>query len=186
MQAILNNITKILTAMSLSAIVAGTASATNNGAYFASATLKNANGQDIGIASFTEDATGLLHVNVQAKGMSLGPHGIHIHAVGNCSHGATPFSGAAGHHNPLEREHGLNNPLGAHAGDLPNIEVNASGVGQLNDSTDRATLSPGPTTVFDTDGSALVIHVAQDDQVTNPTGNSGAREACGVIEHYKP
>jgi len=183
MQAILNNMTKILTALSLSAIVAGTASAANNGAEHASATLKNVNGQVIGFASFTEDANGLLHVNVHVKGLSVGPHGIHIHAVGNCSHGATPFSGAAGHHNPLSREHGLNNPLGAHAGDLPNLKVNASGVGLLNDSTNRATLSAGPTTVFDADGSALVIHVAQDDQVTNPTGNSGAREACGVIEH---
>lgn len=182
MQRILGNITKILTALSLSAVAAGTASAPNNGAEYASATLKNAGGQVIGFASFTEDATGLLHVNVHVKGLSVGPHGTHIHAVGDCSHGATPFSAAGGHHNPLVREHGLNNPLGAHAGDLPNLEVNASGVGHLNDSTDRATLSPGPTTVFDPDGSALVIHVAQDDQVTNPTGNSGARVACGVIE----
>jgi len=182
MQAIFINIFKILTALSLSTIVAGTASAVNKGAEYASATLKNANGQTMGVASFTEDATGLLRVKVDVKGLSIGLHGIHIHAVGNCSHGATLFSGAGGHHNPLGREHGLNNPLGAHAGDLHNLEVNASGAGHLNDSTDRATLSPGPTTLLDADGSTLVIHVAQDDQVTNPTGNSGAREVCGVIK----
>ena len=183
MPAIFNNIIKILTALSLSTIVPGTASAANKGVEYASATLKNANGQTIGTASFTEDATSLIRVKVDVKGLSVGPHGIHIHAVGNCSHGATLFSGAGGHHNPLGREHGLNNPLGAHAGDLPNLEVNASGAGHLNDSADHATLSPGPTTLFDADGSTLVIHVAQDDQVTNPTGNSGAREASGVIQH---
>jgi len=183
MQAIFNNIIKVLTALSLSTIVVATASAANKGVEYASATLKNANGQTMGVASFTEDATSLLRVKVDVKGLSVvGPHGIHIHAVGNCSHGATLFSGAGEHHNPLGREHGLNNPLGAHAGDLHNLEVNASGAGHLNDSTDRATLSPGPTTLFDADGSTLVIHVAQDDQVTNPTGNSGAREACGVIK----
>jgi Cu-Zn family superoxide dismutase len=178
MKKIVKDIAKMLTALSLSAVATGNASAANDGAEYASATLKNAGGQIIGFASFTEDATGLLHVNVHVKGLTVGPHGTHIHAVGNCS----PFSAAGGHHNPLGHQHGLDNPLGAHAGDLPNLEVNASGVGHLNDSTDRATLSPGPTTVFDSDGSALVIHAAQDDQVTDPTGNSGARIVCGVIE----
>ena len=182
MQAILKDIAKMLVALSLSA-AAGTAVAANDGAEYASATLKDVNNKVIGFASFTEDATGRLHVNVHVKGLSVGPHGTHIHATGNCSHSATTkFAGAGGHHNPLLREHGLNNPSGAHAGDLPNLEVNASGVGHLNDSTDRATLSPGPTTVFDPNGSALVIHALQDDQFTNPTGNSGDRIACGVIE----
>lgn len=175
------SIANAIAALSLSA-VAATASAALPGVTFASATIKNADGRIIGFASFTEDATGILHANVHVKGLSVGPHGVHIHAVGSCSHGATPFSGAGGHHNPLGHQHGLDNPLGAHAGDFPNLEVNAFRVGHLNDSTDRATLSPGPVSVFDENGSAIVIHASQDDQITDPTGNSGPRVACGVIE----
>jgi Cu-Zn family superoxide dismutase len=148
------------------------------GAAHASAVLQDINGQAIGFARFTEDATGRVHVNVHVQGIAPGWHGIHIHAAGSC----TPtFAAAGGHHNPLGHQHGLDNPLGAHAGDLPNLTVNAAGVGHLNTTTDRATLSPGPTSLFDADGSALVIHAAPDDQVTDPTGNSGGRIACGVI-----
>jgi Cu-Zn family superoxide dismutase len=75
----------------------------------------------------------------------------------------------------------LDNPLGAHAGDLPNLTVNGTGRGHLNAMSDLATLSIGLVSLLDTDGSAVVIHAAEDDQLTNPTGNSGARVACGVI-----
>lgn len=153
--------------------------AQGNGAGHASARIVDAAGNEVGFARFTEDATGLLHVNVHVKGISTGQHGIHLHAVGSC----TPmFAAAGGHHNPLARQHGLHNPNGAHAGDLPNLEVNAAGVGRLVGTTDRATLSAGPTTLFDADGSAIIIHADADDQRTDPTGNSGARIACGVIQ----
>lgn len=152
--------------------------ARNDSAAHASAVLTDVNGQAIGFARFTEDATGRVHVNVHVRGIAPGPHGIHIHAVGSC----TPtFAAAGSHHNPLGHQHGLESPHGAHAGDLPNLTVNGASVGHLNTTTDRATLSPGPTSVFDADGSALVIHAAPDDQVTDPTGNSGDRIACGVI-----
>ncbi len=72
-------------------------------------------------------------------------------------------------------------PPGAHAGDLPNLVVNVAGNGHLNATSDRATLSPGLRSVFDANGSALVIHANWDDQVTDPTGNSGGRIACGII-----
>jgi Cu-Zn family superoxide dismutase len=139
----------------------------------------NTSGAEIGQASFTEDAAGVLHVNVHVKDLAPGLHGIHLHAVAACS---PDFAAAGGHHNPLARQHGLDNPLGSHAGDLPNLEVNPAGVGRLVTTTDRATLSPGATTLFDVDGAAIVIHAAADDQLTNPTGNSGARVACGVIQ----
>jgi len=151
----------------------------NDGAEHASATLKNTAGEIIGEARFVEDATGLVHVNVHVKGLSAGDHGIHIHAVGAC---LPTFLAAGGHHNPLGHEHGLDNPDGPHAGDLPALTVNPAGIGHLDVVTDRATLSPGTTTIFDADGSALVIHADPDDQVTDPTGNSGARIACGVIQ----
>jgi len=150
----------------------------------AGGTFVDAAGQTIGWVRLVEDETGVVHVNVHVAGLTPGRHGIHIHAIGAC----TPtFAAAGGHYNPLGREHGLDNPNGAHAGDLPNLIVNANGVGHLDATTDGVTLSPGPTTVFDPTvgavGSAFIIHANEDDQVTNATnGNSGARVACAVIE----
>lgn len=167
----------LLSLLAMVVLTIGAASA-NAGAVHASAELRDAAGQVIGFAHFTEDATGQVHVNVHVKGLTPGLHGIHLHAVGSCS---PTFAAAGGHHNPLGHQHGLDNPLGAHGGDLPNLVVNSAGVGRLNAMTDRATLSPGAITLFDADGSALVIHAGPDDQVTDPTGNSGGRIACGVI-----
>jgi Cu-Zn family superoxide dismutase len=148
----------------------------------AEARLIDVDGRSVGWARFTEDATGTLHVSVHVKGLSAGLHGIHLHAVGACTLGtATAFSSAGAHHNPLGRTHGLSSLTGSHAGDLPNLVVNRARIGHLNGKTDLATLSSGPTSLFDPDGSAVIIHAAEDDQVTNPTGNSGARIACGVI-----
>lgn len=155
--------------------------AQNDGSKGASATLKDVDGQIIGSAKFMEDATDIVHVNVHVKGISPGLHGIHIHAIGSCE---PTFAAAGGHHNPLGHQHGLNNPDGSHAGDLPNLTVNEAGIGYLTTTTDRVTLSPGPITLFDANGSVLVIHANPDDQVTDPTGNSGDRIACGVIEGH--
>ena len=97
------------------------------------------------------------------------------------------FTAAGGHYNPFGKEHGLDNQNGPHAGDLPNLVVNGDGVGHLNATTDRVTISAGPATLFDSTagavGSALIIHEHEDDQVTN-VGNGGSlgRIACGVIE----
>jgi Cu-Zn family superoxide dismutase len=151
-----------------------------NGATAATAHLVGPDGTPVGWAMFTEDAAGRLHVNVQVDGMTPGRHGIHLHAVGSCVGPA--FTSAGGHHNPLGVAHGLDTEAGGHAGDLPNLEVNVVGRGRLQATSDRATLTPGPTSLVDADGAAIVIHAAEDDQVTNPTGNSGARVACGVIE----
>jgi superoxide dismutase, Cu-Zn family len=159
--------------------VSVTAYAAGDGALRASATIYSPTGDVIGWARFTEDATGVVHVNVKVQGLEPGLHGIHIHAVGTCS---PTFAAAGGHHNPLGHQHGLDNPHGAHSGDLPNLTVNVAGRGHLNTTTDRATLSPGPVTIFDSNGSSLIIHAGPDDHVTDPTGNSGARVACGVIQ----
>jgi Cu-Zn family superoxide dismutase len=153
------------------------------GATQANATIVDASGVAVGWARLVEDATGIVHVNVHVKGLSPGLHGIHIHAIGAC--GPT-FAAAGPHYNPLARQHGLLNAAGAHAGDLPNLTVNEDGVGHLDATTDRVTLTNGPTTLFDTTvgavGSSFIIHANEDDQITDATnGGSGGRIACGVI-----
>ena len=145
----------------------------------AGGTFVDASGADVGWLRLTEDRHGDVHVNVHVKGLSAGLHGIHIHAVGSC---APTFAAAGGHYNPLAHQHGLDNPGGPHAGDLPNLVVNEDGVGHLDARTDRVTLSDGAATLFDGDGSAFIIHANPDDQVTDAgNGGSGARIACAVV-----
>jgi Cu-Zn family superoxide dismutase len=163
------------------ALPAAVVSAT--GARHASATFVDAAGATVGWASLVEDASGIVHVNVHVAGLAPGRHGIHIHAIGAC----TPtFAAAGSHYNPFGDQHGLENPEGPHAGDLPNLTVNPEGIGHLDAKTDRVTISAGPATLFDTtvgaEGSAFIIHANEDDQVTDATlGGSGARIACAVI-----
>jgi len=177
----------ILTLAALAAAIGVTAalagSSLAGGASRANATFVNAAGETVGWARLVEDATGIVHVNVHVWGQTPGLHGIHIHSIAACS---PSFAAAGGHYNPLARQHGLLNAAGAHAGDLPNLTVNVDGVGHLDATTDRVTLTNGPATLFDTTagavGSALIIHANEDDQITDATnGNSGARIACGVI-----
>jgi Cu-Zn family superoxide dismutase len=175
------HITRILAIGATGALaVAAAAAATSpsagadggEGAMHARATIVDVTGATIGFARFTEDAAGRVHVNVKVTGLTPGLHGIHVHAVGAC---APDFNAASGHHNPLAAPHG------AHAGDLPNLIVNEDGQGHVNATVERFTLTDGPTTAFDADGSAIIVHALADDFVTQPTGGSGGRIACGVL-----
>jgi Cu-Zn family superoxide dismutase len=113
-------------------------------------------------------------------GLPAGRHGVHFHQVGRCD--APDFASAGAHVNPAGAQHGLENPRGPHAGDLPNVAANAAGQMVVDIATPRVALSPDqPIGVFDADGTALVIHAERDDQRTDPAGNSGERIACGVI-----
>jgi superoxide dismutase, Cu-Zn family len=121
-------------------------------------------------------------VSAHVEGLTPGKHGMHIHEVGSC---ANAFAGAGGHFDP--GPFGSSAPVDAnhpfHMGDLPNIEVNNAGIGQLQFTTSRITLSPGPLSVFDTDGSAVIIHLNTDLGIPGQTGaGGGARIACGVIQ----
>jgi superoxide dismutase, Cu-Zn family len=148
-------------------------SAESNGARSASAVIIDGTGETVGFATLVEDATGQVHVNVKVSGLSPGLHGLHVHKVGLCDRPS--FLGASTHFNPTGAKHG------GHGGDLPNMIVNEAGRGHLNAGTHGFTLGEGSASVFDADGSAIVIHAGPDDLMTDPTGNSGGRVACGVI-----
>lgn len=141
----------------------------------------NTAGNAIGTGTIWQDKDNVVHVDIATITLPAGSHGIHFHQVGKCEGGTGAFATAGGHYNPMGTEHGLNNPKGPHAGDNPDIQVPEGGAGHVAFTTNRVTLTPGPTTLFDADGSALMIHANADDQVTNPSGNSGARIACGVV-----
>jgi len=145
----------------------------------AQAVLQNSSGEEVGKATFSAVAGGV-RVRVSAHGLTPGRHGIHIHAVGRCD--PPDFKTAGGHLNPAGKPHGLLNPAGHHAGDLPNLVVDKDGKARANFVAQGATLGEGEGSLFGPDGSSLVIHADPDDQKTDPSGNSGARVACGVIE----
>ncbi len=144
----------------------------------ATADLKNARGEAVGTASLWEDANGV-RIITQVRGIPPGKHGFHLHAVGKCD--PPEFTTASAHFNPGRKRHGLKSAQGPHAGDLPNLEVAADGSGKLEYVTKLVTLGSGPASLFDADGTALVIHANPDDDVTDPTGNSGGRIACGTL-----
>ena len=145
------------------------------------AVLYDVNGAPVGTAQLSQDANGLVNVEIASLALPPGTHGIHFHSVGMCDGGATAFSTAGAHFNPLGKQHGLENPLGPHAGDAPNIVTPASGIGRVGFSTNRVLLTPGTISLFDADGSSIVVHASADDQRSQPSGNSGARIACGVV-----
>lgn len=119
-----------------------------------------------------------LTLTLALKGLPDGIHGAHIHTAGRCD--GTAFANAGSHLNPLGRMHGTQNPKGSHMGDMPNIAIGADGNG-----TATILLIDEPSQVesalFDSDGAAIVIHAGQDDYLTDPSGNSGGRIACGVL-----
>jgi Cu-Zn family superoxide dismutase len=145
----------------------------------ATAELMNASGQKVGTVTLVERGASV-ELQVEASGLGPGPHGIHFHEVGQCE--APGFTSAGGHFNPLGKQHGLESPNGAHAGDLPNLEADASGQATYTAKTDRVRLGGGALSIFDADGTALIIHAGPDDQMTDPAGNSGARVVCGVLK----
>jgi Cu-Zn family superoxide dismutase len=145
----------------------------------ATAELRDGQGRVVGNATLTEVGGGV-HLLLEVHGLPPGAKGVHIHEIGKCDPPA--FTSAGNHFNPGQRQHGLQIPQGPHAGDLPNIPIDGDGNGRLETVTERVTFGRGPTSIFDSDGSALVVHGAPDDFKTDPTGNTGARIACGVIE----
>ena len=139
------------------------------------AMMRTATGVDAGRATATEVAGGL-RFTLDARGLPPGTHGAHVHTVGRCD--PPGFESAGGHWNPTQMKHGTMNPQGPHRGDLPNLVVDATGRGTVGGTIAGATMA----SLMDADGAAMMVHADADDNVTDPSGNSGARIACGVFQ----
>jgi Cu-Zn family superoxide dismutase len=145
----------------------------------AQATLKNAEGKEVGRAALTQTPAGVL-IRLTLDGLPPGERAFHIHGVGKCE---PPFTSAGPHFNPGGRKHGIMAADGRHAGDMPNLHVPADGKLVAEVLNDAVTLEKGkPNSLLGRQGTALVIHAGKDDYRSDPTGDAGGRIACGVVE----
>jgi Cu-Zn family superoxide dismutase len=141
--------------------------------------MANSRGDHAGTATFKENKAGTeLTISLNLKNVWFGQHAVIIHANPVCD--APDFKGAGGHFNPDGKQHGTQNPMGHHNGDLgKNISIGEDHTGELTVKVDYLTLVPGtPTSVL---GHSIIVHEKADDMMTDPTGNAGNRIACGVI-----
>jgi len=163
---------------SLAMAMVGCGMALSAQAQTAKASLKDASGKDVGQVQLLQTPHGVL-LKLAVKGLPAGEHAFHVHAVGKCE---PPFTSAGGHFNPASHKHGMAAVEGLHAGDMPNLHIPASGELMVEIANPMISLVKGqPNSVFDADGSAIIIHTGADDYKTDPTGNAGDRIACGVI-----
>ncbi len=149
----------------------------------AKADLLDITGKKVGSATLTE-VDGGVKIVIDVQGAPAGTHALHIHNVGQCHEAAdkAPFAKAGPHFNPFGKEHGIDNPKGPHAGDLPNFEVKADGTAHIEVVAKLVTLKEGMTnSLFQVGGTCLMIHEKPDDNKSDPAGNAGTRWACGTI-----
>jgi Cu-Zn family superoxide dismutase len=171
-------IAKLLGTVGAAALLAAAFSMPANSADMANTQLKDTSGKPVGDVDLVQTPSGVL-IKLQIKGLAPGEHAFHVHAVGKCE---APFESAGPHFNPGNHKHGILSGEG-HAGDMPNLHVPQSGELSVEVVNSAISLEQGkPNSVFDNDGSSLVVHAKADDYKTDPAGNSGDRIACGVIQ----
>lgn len=144
----------------------------------AAADVRDRLGEAKAMGTATQSGDGI-RLQVSGVNMPPGAYGAHIHMTGRCD--APGFETAGGHWNPTNHQHGRNNPGGMHKGDLPNLMIGADGRGTMEVTIPHSSLSGQANRLLDADGAALVIHASPDDYRTDPSGNSGARIACGIF-----
>ncbi|MFO7277157.1 MAG: superoxide dismutase family protein [Pseudomonadota bacterium] len=148
----------------------------------AHATFVDAKGERIGTATLSQAANGVL-IALDVKGLPPGEHAFHVHGTGRCEP-KTGFKSAGDHYAPRGRQHGFHAARGPHAGDMPNVFVQQDGTLRAHVLNTGVTLDSGTGSLFDSDGSALVIHGGADDYRSQPSGNAGDRIACAVVEKH--
>lgn len=146
----------------------------------AEARLLNASGAEMGRVLLRQTPGHGVILDIRATGLEPGTHAVHIHETGACS--PPDFQSAGGHYDPEERAHGPLHANGMHAGDMVNLHVPASGEIRAERLATRVTLESGAAgSLFDDDGSAIVIHAGADDYRSQPSGDAGGRVLCGVV-----
>ena len=140
--------------------------------------LKDAKGKDVGTVKIKSLASGV-ELKLNLRGLSPGEHAIHFHQNAKCE--APDFKSAGPHFNPEAKQHGLENPQGAHAGDMLNFTADAKGNAKATIVNKSVNLGTDDHSLYSNGGTALVVHAKADDMKTDPAGNAGDRIACGVI-----
>jgi Cu-Zn family superoxide dismutase len=165
-------------AASAAAVLLGACASTPVEPLRATAQLQPTKGsKTFGEATF-EEADGKIHAVIYVQGLKPGQeHGLHIHEVGDCSSG--DGMSTKGHFNPYGKPHAHAGNPERHAGDLPSLKAGKDGRAKVDSMLDVITVTPGPASIV---GRGLIVHADPDDYKTQPTGNAGARIACGVIK----
>ncbi|MCX7312572.1 MAG: superoxide dismutase family protein [Hyphomicrobiales bacterium] len=171
-------ILKLFGTAGAAALLAASVTMSAQAAEMANTQLKDAGNKAIGDVDMVQTPAGVL-IKLRLRGVPPGEHAFHVHAVGKCD---APFETAGPHFNPGSHKHGIMSGEG-HAGDMPNLFVPQSGELTVEIVNTAISLEKGkPNSLFDNDGSALVIHAKADDYKSDPAGNAGDRIACGVIQ----
>ena len=141
--------------------------------------LADGQGKPVGTAKISENKGGGVEIKLDVQNLVPGEHALHFHGTAKCEGPA--FTTAGGHFNPAMKQHGKDNPMGSHAGDMANFIVGPKGTAKVTVKNSAVTLGDGPNSLFTNGGTAMMIHAKADDYKTDPAGNAGDRIACGVV-----